>query len=143
MSRELVQEDFVPIKDVLNTVFEDIQSTYDDEGGLLGVPTGFSDFDKLTSGFNPGDLVILAARPSMGKTSLALPFARFAAIQSNSPVAFFSLEMPKEQLAMRMLCSESRLDSARLRTAELKEHEYKNLVIAMGSLSESPLYIDD
>eukprot|EP01046_Picozoa_sp_COSAG06_P044302 COSAG06_NODE_5949_length_3192_cov_1.335920_1_plen_401_part_10 len=143
MSRELVQEDFVPIKDVLNTVFEDIQSTYDDEGGLLGVPTGFSDFDKLTSGFNPGDLVILAARPSMGKTSLALHFARFAAIQSNSPVAFFSLEMPKEQLAMRMLCSESRLDSARLRTAELKEHEYKNLVIAMGSLSESPLYIDD
>lgn len=143
MSRELVQEDFVPIKDVLNTVFEDIQSTYDNEEGLLGVPTGFSDFDKLTSGFNPGDLVILAARPSMGKTSLSLHFARFAAIQAKLPVAYFSLEMPKEQLAMRMLCSESRLDSGRLRTAELKEHEYKNLVIAMGTLADSPLYIDD
>ncbi|MEK9657478.1 MAG: replicative DNA helicase [bacterium] len=143
MSREMVQDDFVPIKSVLNTVFEDIQSTYDLEDGMLGVPTGFSDFDKMTSGFNKGDLIILAARPSMGKTSLALHFARYAAIQHKMPVAIFSLEMPKEQLALRMLCSESRLDSARLRTAELKEHEYKNLVIAMGTLADAPIYIDD
>ncbi|MCP4051197.1 MAG: replicative DNA helicase [bacterium] len=143
ISKESVAEDFVKLKDVLNTVFDDIQRTYDNDDHILGVSTGFKDLDQLTSGFQKGDLVILAARPAMGKTTLALNFATYAAITKKLPVAFFSLEMPKEQLAMRLLCSEARLDSKRLRTANLLDHEYKDLNRAFGKLGDSSIYIDD
>ncbi|NDC82830.1 replicative DNA helicase [bacterium] len=143
ISKEAVRDDFVPLKSVLNTVFDTIQSTYTNEDKIIGVSSGFKDLDQMTSGFQQGDLIILAARPSMGKTTLALNFAANAAIQKNTPVAVFSCEMPKEQLAMRLLCSEAKLDSKRLRTANLKDHEYRDLNQAFGKLAEAPIYIDD
>jgi replicative DNA helicase len=143
ISRERVNDDFVKLDKVLDIVFENIQSIYDNEEKILGVPTGFSDLDALTSGFQKSDLVILAARPGVGKTTLALNFAVHAAVEKKLPVAVFSLEMPREQLAMRLLSSEAKLDSKRLRTANLHEHEYKSLMMALGHLSEAPIYIDD
>lgn len=143
LSREGIEDGFVHLKEPLNKVFDTIQNSYGDQDGVMGVPTGFSDLDTMTSGFQPGDLVILAARPSQGKTTLALNFAASAAIEKNIPVAIFSCEMPKEQLALRLLCSEARVDSARLRTSHLQEHEYASLMQAMGRLSEAPIYIDD
>ncbi len=143
ITKEGVKEDLIPLKDVLNTVFDSIQSTYDNEDQIMGVPSGYPDFDALTSGFQPGDLVILAARPSMGKTTLALNIAAYSAIKKQIPIAIFSCEMPKEQLAMRLLCAEAKLDSKRLRTANLQDHEYKDLNQAFGKLAEAPIFIDD
>jgi len=143
ISREMISDDFVPLKDVLNTVFDNIQSTYENEDGIMGVPTGYPDLDAMTSGYQRGDLVILAARPSMGKTTLVMNMAAHAAIDKQVPVAMFSCEMPKEQIAMRMLCSEARLDSKRLRTANLQDHEYRDLNQAFGRLGEAPIFIDD
>jgi replicative DNA helicase len=104
---------------------------------------GFTILDSLTSGLQNSDLIILAARPSMGKTALALNIARNAAIESNIPVAVFSLEMSKEQLSLRMLCSEARLDSSRLRGGFFSMDDWRRLTDAAGVLSESPIYIDD
>ncbi len=143
ISKEQVRDDFVPIQTILNDVFDNIQSVYGNEDKILGVPTGFPDLDLMTSGFQKGDLIILAARPSVGKTTLALNFAMHAAVTKKVPVAIFSLEMPKEQLVMRLLCSEARMDSKRLRTANLLEHEWKDLNQAFGRLGDAPIYIDD
>ena len=143
VSKERVRDEFTKLESVLKTVFDDIQSVYDKEDNVLGVPSGFPDLDTITSGFQKSDLIILAARPAMGKTTLALNIAMNAAIKANMPIAIFSLEMPKEQLAMRLLSSESKLDSKRLRTANLHEHEYKSLMHALGVLSDAPIYIDD
>jgi len=143
VSKETVKDHFVPLKTVLNTVFDTIQSTYTNEDKIIGVTSGYKDLDQMTSGFQYGDLIILAARPSMGKTTLALNFAANAAIQKQLPVAIFSCEMPKEQLAMRLLCSEAKLDSKRLRTANLRDHEYRDLNQAFGRLAEAPIFIDD
>lgn len=143
ISKEQVQDDFVPIKSVLNSVFDNIQSVYGNDEKILGVPTGFPDLDQMTSGFQKGDLIILAARPSMGKTTLALNLATHAAVVKKIPVAIFSLEMPKEQLVLRLLCSEAKLDSKRLRTANLLDHEFKDLNQAFGRLGDAPIFIDD
>jgi len=143
LSREQIQDDFVPLKHVLNTVFDNIQNVYNNEDKILGVPSGYPDLDLLTSGFQPGDLIILAARPSMGKTALALNLISNVAIQKRVPVAFFSLEMPKEQLGLRLLCAEAKMDSKRLRTANLLEHEWKDLNAAFGKLGDAPIFIDD
>ncbi len=143
ISREKVRDEFVPIKSVLNVVFDNIQSVYGTEDKILGVSTGLPDLDAMTSGFQKSDLIILAARPSMGKTTLALNFATHAAIVKKIPVAIFSLEMPKEQLAMRLLCAEAKMDSKRLRTANLLDHEWKDLNHAFGRLGDAPIYIDD
>jgi replicative DNA helicase len=110
---------------------------------VTGVPTGFSHLDNLTSGLQKSDLIILAARPSMGKTALALNIARNAAVEANIPVAIFSLEMSKEQLSLRMLCSEARIDSSRLRSGFFSMEDWHRLTDAAGLLSESPIYIDD
>ena len=138
-----VTDEFVKLDEVVKTVFDEIQSVYDNDEKILGVPSGFTDLDKMTSGFQRGDLIILAARPSMGKTTLAMNMAMNVALKKNEGVAVFSLEMPKEQLALRLLSSESKLDSKRIRTANLHEHEYKNMMTALGNLSEAPIYIDD
>lgn len=143
ISKERVRDEFHKLDAVLKTVFDDIQSVYDKEDNLLGVPSGFPDLDTMTSGFQKADLIILAARPAMGKTTFALNIAMNAAVKHQIPVAVYSLEMPKEQLAMRLLSSESKLDSKRLRTANLHEHEYKSLMHALGVLSDAPIYIDD
>lgn len=144
---EIVQkrrvENFYHIKDVLLSTFERIEELYNTEGGITGVPTGFPDLDEMTSGFQPSDLILIAARPSMGKTAFALNIAQNAAIRYDVPVAIFSLEMSKEQLVQRMLCSESNVDSHRLRTGKLREEDWPRLARAMGPLSEAPIYIDD
>tara|TARA_B100000131_G_scaffold94309_1_gene91272 strand:+ start:1739 stop:3103 length:1365 start_codon:yes stop_codon:yes gene_type:complete len=143
LSKESFKDNFIHLKEAVNTVFEKIQTTTPGEDNLTGIPTGYPDLDKMTSGFQPGDLVILAARPSMGKTTLALNFAQHMAIQNKVPVAIFSCEMPSEQLAVRLLCSEAKIDSKRMRTSSLKDNEYRDLNLAFGKLSEAPIYIDD
>jgi replicative DNA helicase len=136
-------ESFYHIKDILLSTFERIEELYNSEGGITGVPTGFPDLDAMTSGLQPSDLILIAARPSMGKTSFALNIAANAAIRYKIPVAIFSLEMSKEQLVQRLLCAESHVDSHKLRTGRLDEEDWPRLARAMGPLSEAPIYIDD
>tara|TARA_Y100001935_G_C17309572_1_gene514843 strand:- start:1960 stop:3312 length:1353 start_codon:yes stop_codon:yes gene_type:complete len=143
ISKASTDNDFAKIGDVVNNVWDNISESYGKEDQILGTPTGFKDFDLLCSGFQPSDLIILAARPAMGKTTLAMNFALNAAVQSNTGVAVFSLEMPKEQLALRMLSSEAKVDMSRLRTANIAEQEYRGLAKALGRLSEAPIFIDD
>jgi len=112
-------------------------------GMVTGVPTGFTDLDRLTSGFQPSDLIIIAARPSMGKTSFALDIARHASMHANVCTAIFSMEMSKEQLSLRMLCAESRVDSQKVRTGYLAKSDWPKLTAAAGRLSEAKLFIDD
>ncbi|MEW6523529.1 MAG: replicative DNA helicase [Bacillota bacterium] len=134
---------FSPIKDVLMETLTHIEQLYSNKGSALGVPSGFADLDRLTSGFQRSDLVILAARPSMGKTALSLNIARHAAVGSRTTVAVFSLEMSKEQLAQRLLCSEAAIDSQRLRMGALEDNDWRRLSIALGRLGEAPVFIDD
>jgi len=136
-------ENFIHIKDILFDTFEHIEQLYNSEGGITGVPTGFPDLDEKTSGLQPSDLILIAARPSMGKTAFALNIAQNAAIRYKVPVGIFSLEMSKEQLVQRMLCAESNVDSHKLRTGRLDEEDWPKLARAMGPLSEAPIYIDD
>ncbi|SHM17449.1 primary replicative DNA helicase [Caldanaerovirga acetigignens] len=136
-------DNFHHIKDVLLSTFERIEQLYNSKGGITGVPTGFPDLDAMTSGLQPSDLILVAARPSMGKTAFALNIAQNAAIRHRIPVAIFSLEMSKEQLVQRMLCAESNVDSHKLRTGRLEEDDWPRLARAMGPLSEAPIYIDD
>lgn len=143
LTREVVDDHFVKISDILMPVMDNLERVYDKDNKILGVSTGYPDLDLLTSGFQKSDLIILAARPAMGKTALALNIATEVSLRSKIPVAVFSMEMPKEQIAMRLLCSEAGINSNRLRTGQLAEHEYKNLSRSIGSLAEAQLYIDD
>jgi replicative DNA helicase len=138
-----VRRDFVPMREILKHSFEVIQELYDKKEHITGVPTGFDDLDALTSGFQRSDLVVIAGRPSMGKTAFALNVAAHAAIEKRVPVAIFSLEMGKEQLVQRMLCSEARVDAHKLRTGYLADRHWSSLTTAAGLLSESLIYIDD
>ncbi|MFA5878649.1 MAG: replicative DNA helicase [Candidatus Margulisiibacteriota bacterium] len=143
LTKEKSSDNFIHLKDILMSVIDDIHQVYDKENKIIGATSGFKDLDTLISGFQPANLLILAARPAMGKTALALNFALNAAILDNAAVAVFSLEMPKEQIALRLLSSESKIDSARIKTANMLDHEYKNLTQALGRLSEAPIYIED
>jgi replicative DNA helicase len=138
-----VRRDFVPMREILKHSFEVIQELYDKKEHITGVPTGFDDLDALTSGFQKSDLVVIAGRPSMGKTAFALNVAAHASIEKGVPVAIFSLEMGKEQLVQRMLCSEARVDAHKLRTGYLADRHWSSLTTAAGLLSESLIYIDD
>lgn len=131
------------IKDIAVTAFEKIEDIYKNKGRLTGVPTGFTDFDSKTAGLQPSDLILIAARPSMGKTAFALNIAQNAAIRNDVSVAIFSLEMSKEQLVNRMLCSEAMIDAQKLRTGELQDDDWPKLIQAIGPLSQSNIYIDD
>lgn len=135
--------EFVPIKEVLFNAFDRIEFLYKNKGRIVGVPTGFSELDSKTSGFNPSDFILIAARPSMGKTSFALNIALHAAVREKIPVAIFSLEMSKEQLVQRMLCSEAFVDFMKLRTGNLEEEDWERLARVLAPLSEAPVYIDD
>ncbi len=137
------QQAFYPISKIILGNIETLEENQGNRSLVTGVPTGFSHLDNLTSGFQNSDLIILAARPSMGKTALALNIARNAAVEANIPVAIFSLEMSKEQLSLRMLCSEARIDSSRLRSGFFSMEDWHRLTDAAGLLSESPIYIDD
>ncbi len=135
--------DFVPMKDILITTFEQIEKHAANKGTLTGLPSGFLDLDRITSGFQPSDLILVAARPSMGKTAFTLNIATNAAIRREKTVAFFSLEMSKEQLALRMFSAEGQVDSQRLRVGDLKDEEWQKLISAADRLTKAPLWIDD
>ncbi len=137
------QNNFRPIRDLLVDVTDRIDKLYHQDTPYTGVPTGFTDFDERTSGLQSSDLVIIAGRPSMGKTSFAMNIAEHAAIKSRVPVAVFSMEMPGEQLVMRMLSSLGRIDQHRVRTGRLNDEDWPRLTSAMSILSEAPLFIDD
>ena len=134
---------FVWIKKILYPTFEKIEQLQAAKGGITGVPTGFYDLDELTGGFQKGDLIIVAARPSMGKTALVTGIAQHAAISHRRPVALFSLEMSKEQLVQRMLCSEALVDLGRLLRGRLTDDDYVQLAQAAGHLNTAPIWIDD
>jgi replicative DNA helicase len=143
ISQDKVSRSFFPVKSILKGTFQLIEKLYDRKSHVTGVPTGFSDFDRLTSGLQPAELIVVAGRPSMGKTSFCLNIAQHAAIRENITVAIFSLEMSKEQLVQRMLCSEASVDSHRLRTGYLSDADWPKLTTAAGRLSEASVYIDD
>lgn len=134
---------FVHIKKILNTNFDKIEELYLNKGRITGVSTGFDDLDEMLSGLQKSDLVLVAARPSMGKTSFMLNMVQQAGIRDKVATAIFSLEMSKEQLTQRILCAEALIDSHRLRTGDITEDEWIKLARAMGPLSEAPIYVDD
>jgi len=131
------------LKEVVKESFKKIEQLFESKKSVTGLSSGFRDFDNMTSGLQPGDLIILAARPSMGKTSLAVNIAESAAIHEKASVAIFSLEMGMEQLGMRMLCSQARIDSSKLRRGDLEDRDWPALTKAAGVLSEVKLHIDD
>lgn len=143
ISQQKTTTDLVAVKDLVISSYEQIEYRYNHRDELIGIPTGFYDFDMMTSGLQKADLIILAARPSMGKTALALNMAQNVALRANKAVAIFSLEMPKEQLVQRMLCSEAEVDSQRLRTGMMQAKDWEKLTATMNDFAEAPLYIDD
>jgi len=134
---------FFSIKDILLNTFSHLEYLYNNRGSITGVPTSFSDLDRLCSGLQPSDFIILAGRPSMGKTSLGLCIAYNAALKHNIPVAIFSLEMSKEQLVQRILCAEARVDQHRIRSGDLDEDDWRKLHETARVLAKAPIYIDD
>lgn len=133
---------FETMKNIVMRTFERINILYESKGGLTGISSGFKDLDRLTSGLQKSDLILVAARPSMGKTAFTLNIAAYCGLH-NSTVAFFSLEMSKEQLMQRLLCSEGGIDASRLRTGQLDEGEWNHLVETADKLSRAPIFIDD
>lgn len=134
---------FVSLRSILVETFERIEQLYDSKGGVTGLPTGYPDFDRMTAGLQPSDLIILAARPSMGKTTFALNLGSYASVELKIPVIIFSLEMSKEQLALKLLCSEAGVDNQRIRTGTLRDDDWPKLSHALGRLSDAALFIDD
>ncbi len=134
---------FKNIKDVLIDVYDNIEQLHNSDGNITGIPTGYRDLDHITSGFQRNDLIIIAARPSMGKTAFALNIAQNVAVHTDENVAIFSLEMGADQLVSRMLCAEGNIDAQRLRTGHMEADDWNKLTMAMGSLSNAGIYIDD
>ncbi len=150
ISNRKKKNDFTAINDILMDSVQSIESLLQNKGGLTGLPAGFADLDKLTSGLHPSDFIILAARPSMGKTALALNIVQNVALRAHKviggeprSVAFFSLEMSKEQLVNRMLCAEAGIDSQRLRVGEMRDEDWTHLWDACDTMSRAKIYIDD
>ena len=137
------QKGYTPIKDVLVESFTKLEELYNRKQHITGVPTGFAELDYKTAGLHGSELILVAARPAMGKTAFALNLATNAALRGNAPVAIFSLEMSKEQLVNRILCSEAMVDSNKVRTGKLDEDDWVKLAGAIGPLSEAEMYIDD
>ena len=143
VSQKRVETGFSPLKTLLHSAYDRLDYLHQHKGEISGIRTGFADLDTLTSGLQKSDLVVLAARPSIGKTSLALNFAEHAAVREGKTVGIFSLEMSKEQLVLRLLSSVANIDSQRLRTGFLEEMDFTRLAPAMNALAEAPVYIDD
>ena len=143
ISKNKITPEFYQISKIIDSNIDALEERQGQKSLITGIPTGFDRLDSLTSGFQDSDLLIIAARPSMGKTALALNIARNAAINKNIPVAIFSLEMSKEQLSMRLLCSESKVDSSRLRSGFFTDRDWRKLTDAASMLTRLPLYIDD
>ncbi len=147
ISQKYIKQSFTPISNILGTTFDRIDELHKNSGQLRGIATGFKDLDTITAGLQKSDLIILAARPSVGKTSFVLDIVRNVAVRGKVPVGIFSLEMSKEQLVDRLLCAESNVDLWKLRTGKLSDREndddFPRLGHAMGLLSEAPIFIDD
>jgi len=137
------QQGFRSMRVLLRNTVEHIEMLYERDDPITGLPTGYSEFDEMTSGLQGGDLVIVAGRPSMGKTSFAMNIAEYAALKQQAPVAVFSMEMPGEQLSMRLLSSMGRINQQRLRTGRLEDDDWPRFTSAVSMLSEAQLYIDD
>jgi replicative DNA helicase len=143
VSEKRVRPSFFKMGDMIMDTIKMIERLYERKELVTGVPTGFLDLDRMTAGLQPSDLIIVASRPSMGKTAMVLNVAQYVALQANTGVGIFSLEMSKEQLVMRMLCSEARVDNAKVRTGYLGERDFPRLAMAAGRLAEAPIFIDD
>jgi replicative DNA helicase len=143
IAEDRIRAGFVPLRDLVQSSFATIEKLQQTKGAITGIPSGFHDLDEMTTGFQPGDLVVVAARPSMGKTSLVLNMAQHVGTSTDMVVGFFSLEMSKEQLFMRMLTSEARIDAHRFRAGYLSEKDYGRLSHALGTLAEARVFIDD
>ncbi len=143
LSDKRIKVSFVTLKDVIKDSFQMIEHLYDRKETVTGVPSGFRELDELTTGFQKSDLIIIGGRPSMGKTAFSLNIAQHVAVNLKEPVAIFSLEMSKEQLAFRMLCSEAMVDSNSIRKGFIKKTDWHSLTSAASKLAESPIFIDD
>lgn len=137
------QKGYTSIKDILVESFTKLEELYNQKQHVTGVPTGFADLDRMTAGLHGSEFVLIAARPAMGKTAFALNIATYAATRANIPVAIFSLEMSKDQVGNRILCSEALVDSNNVRTGELNDEELTKLAETSGELSQAPIYVDD
>jgi len=143
IAQSKVDKGFVPVSDLVHDVIETVEKLYQRKSHVTGVATGFTELDTMTAGFQPANLIIIAGRPSMGKTSFALNIAEHVSIHNKRPVALFSLEMSREELMLRLLCSQARVDSHKVRRGYLEKKYWNTLTAAASSLSESPIYIDD
>ncbi|MGW8271972.1 MAG: replicative DNA helicase, partial [Thermodesulfovibrionales bacterium] len=143
ISDKRISVSFAHLKSLLGDTFRTIEELYERKFAITGVPSGFKDLDELTTGFQPGDLIIIGGRPSMGKTAFGLNIAQHVALNAKMPVAIFSLEMSKKQLAIRMLCSEARVDSNKVRKGFIAKEDWAGLTSAAGRLGEAPIFIDD
>jgi replicative DNA helicase len=143
LAQERVKTGFFGIKDIVRTSWGTIEALYERGQRITGLATGFTDFDNLTSGLQGSDLIVLAGRPSMGKTALALNIAEHVALRLGRPIGLFSLEMAKESLLLRLLCSEARVNAHKLRTGYLGKEEWGKMTVALGRLAEAPIFIDD
>jgi replicative DNA helicase len=133
----------LPVKDILIEAFNRLEELYNNKGGITGIPTGFLDLDNKTAGLQKSDLILIAARPAMGKTAFALNIGQFVAIKKKVPVAIFSLEMSADQLVNRLMCSEAMVDNHKMKTGKLEDDDWKKFARAMGPMSEAPIFIDD
>jgi replicative DNA helicase len=143
VSDRRMQGSAAPVRSILKATFEHIERLYERKEHITGLPTGFVKLDHMTSGFQPTDFIIIAGRPSMGKTAFALNIARYAGVEQHKRVLILSLEMSKEQLVQRLLCSEAKVDSHKVRTGYLEPRDWTRLTNAAGRLAEAPIYIDD
>ena len=143
LSERKSQRGYSPLKEVLVESLAEIEKLYNQKGNVTGIPTGFDDLDRKTAGLHNSDLVIVAARPAMGKSAFAINIAANAAIKAKVPTVIFSLEMSKEQVGNRILCSESMVESEKIRTGRIEDNDWMKLVQTLGELSEAPIYIDD
>ena len=143
ISEKAVGQTYVHIKNIVKDTIELVDRLFDKKEQITGLPTGFMDLDEATTGFHPGDLIVIGARPGMGKTAFCLNLIANAAVSEKVPIALFSLEMTKEQIVLRMLCAEAEVDSKAVRSGFHSKDDYRKLVNAAGRLSEAPIYIDD
>lgn len=143
IAEQKLKQNVIPIGKIIETNIDTLEKRQGTRSLISGIPSGFKKFDELTSGFQKSDLIILAARPGMGKTALALNLARHAAMEAEMPVAIFSLEMSKEQLSLRLLCSEAKINSSKVRDGFFTDDDWLKLTNAAGALSNAPIYIDD
>jgi replicative DNA helicase len=136
-------EDYIPLNQAVDTAIAEIEAAKSNDGKMTGVPSGFADLDELTNGFHPGQLIILAARPALGKSTLALDFTRAAAIKHNQPAIFFSLEMGRSEIAMRLLSAEASVPLQNMRKGTVDNRDWTTIAITQGRINDAPLYIDD